>query len=867
LDLDDVRQHELSHDVAGDRNYAILVDPDAVSTGSVTLTLSSELNAGIIEVDGSSATTTINRVGQRARMTFSGTAGQFVSLGINSTTLSTSSDLLVYNPDGTTLTWTSTMFASTNFHMTLPATGTYSIILDPDSASTGSTTLTLSSEINAGSLTVNGGAALVTIGRVGQRARYNFSGGSGQQVTVNVTGNTMGSVTVQLVKPDGTQQTASTSSLSSFNLATQTLAATGTFSILVDPASLNTGSLNVAVTGPTVATKLAVTSVNGGNAPTAGVGFPVVVQAQDAGGSPKNVTANTGVSLSLKTGTGTLGGTLTGTIPPGSNQVTISGVTYTKAESGVAITASRTSGDTLTAGDSAPFTVNPGAAAALAFSTQPGNVGAGSNIPGPPTVIVQDSLGNTVTSSTASITVAIGTNPAGGTLSGTATKNATSGVASFTDLTLDKVGTGYTLTASATGLTGATSAAFNVSAGAAAKLVFSTQPGTATAGSNLPGPPTIAVQDNFGNPITSSSASITIAIANNPASGTLSGTTTVNASGGSASFGDLSIDQAGNGYTLAASSTGLTSATSNAFNVTGSSGLGIISGFVTRVSDATPVNGALVEVLQGAATVGTASTTASGSYSIGALVDGVYSVRATFTGFVPQIRTGVAIANGSTVTVNLSLNVGIAIHLPVVGTVINDFTVLVTGQLDTGLGEVGINVNGYVALQDGSEFATFVPLDNTVVTLTATVTNIAGTALASHTIPVTVQLPGAEPMLSFRPFPVIALVSQPVSFTLTSLNEIARIQLDGNGNGTIDFTGTSLEGVTVTFAEPGLYFPNVSVTDTSSAVFTDSALVQVVSKGRKGSNLLLGVVGFYRNPPSHVLPPHEIQFAGLFTKS
>ena len=38
----------------------------------------------------------------------------------------------------------------------------------------------------------------------------------------------------------------------------------------------------------------------------------------------------------------------------------------------------------------------------------------------------------------------------------------------------------------------------------------------------------------------------------------------------------------------------------------------------------------------------------------------------------------------------------------------------------------------------------------------------------------------------------------------------------------------SLEGVTVTFAEPGLYFPIVSVTDTGNAVFTDSAIVQVV---------------------------------------
>src|SRR5439155_10784681 len=51
-------------------------------------------------------------------------------------------------------------------------------------------------------------------------------------------------------------------------------------------------------------------------------------------------------------------GTLTGTINAGSSSVTISGVIYDKAESGVVLTATRASGDSLTAGDSAPFTVN-----------------------------------------------------------------------------------------------------------------------------------------------------------------------------------------------------------------------------------------------------------------------------------------------------------------------------------------------------------------------------------------------------------------------------------------------------------------------------------------------------------------------------
>ncbi|MCF7733837.1 MAG: SGNH/GDSL hydrolase family protein [Akkermansiaceae bacterium] len=108
---------------------------------------------------------------------------------------------------------------------------------------------------------------------------------------------------------------------------------------------------------PVPPTQLAIPTVNGGANPTVGTAFSVVVQARDAGGTPQNVTAATVVSLSLKTGTGSLGGTLSGTLTAGTSSVAISGITYSKAESGVVLTATRTNGDSLTAGDSAAFTV------------------------------------------------------------------------------------------------------------------------------------------------------------------------------------------------------------------------------------------------------------------------------------------------------------------------------------------------------------------------------------------------------------------------------------------------------------------------------------------------------------------------------
>ena len=67
-----------------------------------------------------------------------------------------------------------------------------------------------------------------------------------------------------------------------------------------------------------------------------------------------------------------------------------------------------------------------------------------------------------VTAATNSITIAIGNNPSSGTLGGTVTVAAVSGVATFSTLNINHSGIGYTLGATASALTGTTSGAFNV---------------------------------------------------------------------------------------------------------------------------------------------------------------------------------------------------------------------------------------------------------------------------------------------------------------------------------------------------------------------------------------------------------------------
>jgi subtilase family serine protease len=111
-------------------------------------------------------------------------------------------------------------------------------------------------------------------------------------------------------------------------------------------------------------------------------------------------------------------------------------------------------------------------------------------------------------------------------------------------------------------------ASVTVSPAAAATLVFGQQPTNATAGATITPAVTVRVLDAYGNLVTTDNTDqITLALASNPGAGTLSGTTTVTVSGGFATFGNLSINNAGNGYTLQATSGSLAAATSASFNI------------------------------------------------------------------------------------------------------------------------------------------------------------------------------------------------------------------------------------------------------------------------------------------------------------
>jgi hypothetical protein len=99
----------------------------------------------------------------------------------------------------------------------------------------------------------------------------------------------------------------------------------------------------------------------------------------------------------------------------------------------------------------------------LVFDEQPTDTLIGQVISPAVTIQVIDVFSNLLTADTSNVTLAIGTNPGGGVLSGTLTAATVSGIATFNNLSINRPGAGYTLVATHDVLISPPSATFSIS--------------------------------------------------------------------------------------------------------------------------------------------------------------------------------------------------------------------------------------------------------------------------------------------------------------------------------------------------------------------------------------------------------------------
>ena len=159
-----------------------------------------------------------------------------------------------------------------------------------------------------------------------------------------------------------------------------------------------------------------------------------------------------------------------------------------------------------------------------------------------------------------------------GELSGTVTLNASNGQAVFSDLAINLVGDDYSVTATSSGLTEATSSTFNITAGSPVALGFVAEPGGAQTARLLETQPVVGFVDSQGNAVAVDdgiSISVSIKSGTGHSAATLSGTTEISTSAGYAEFTDLKINRLGDDYQLVASTNGYNSVESLPFAMTG----------------------------------------------------------------------------------------------------------------------------------------------------------------------------------------------------------------------------------------------------------------------------------------------------------
>jgi hypothetical protein len=197
--------------------------------------------------------------------------------------------------------------------------------------------------------------------------------------------------------------------------------------------TLNTTAFILSTGGPS---QIVVTSVNGGTNPTSGSAFSVQIETQDGSNVGASVTQDTDLLVSIFSGSGALLGTTTATILDGQSTLTISGVIADTPQTGMILQVSRTSGDVLTAGNSAAFDVLQGATQ-IAFTNV--SAWAFTNTVVPFFNVEARRPDNTLDNTfTGNVTISIISGS--GAVVGTLTKACVAGVATFNDIAFDTPG-------------------------------------------------------------------------------------------------------------------------------------------------------------------------------------------------------------------------------------------------------------------------------------------------------------------------------------------------------------------------------------------------------------------------------------------
>ncbi len=411
----------------------------------------------------------------------------------------------------------------------------------------------------------------------------------------------------------------------------------------------------------------------------------------------------------------------------------------------------------------------------LAFDVQPINTQVGSAITPAMQVSAKDAAGSVVTGFTGDITIAITTNPSSGTLSGTTTRPAVAGVATFSGVSINNAGNGYRVTATSGSLTAATSSTFNITSAPPpppnSLSIVSGNSQTATVGTALPNPYVVIVRNSSGTGV----AGVTVSWSVVSGGGSIAATSVTNSSGQASATHTLGstvgaqrvtatvAGATGSPVTFEATGTAAPVQSNTLSLVSGNSqsatvGTALANPYVVQLKNPAGqgVSGATVTwtVVSGGGSIAATSVTnssgqASATHTLGSTV-GNQRVTASVTGAtgspVTFDATGTAVP--APVATRIALVSGNSQTDTIGGTVDQPYIVRVTDAANNPVS--GVVVNWSITAGTGGSLSA--ATSTTDATGRASVTHTLGTSLGNHTVTASVS----------------GLQGSPVTFTSTA---------------------------------------------------------------------------------------------------
>jgi hypothetical protein len=186
---------------------------------------------------------------------------------------------------------------------------------------------------------------------------------------------------------------------------------------------------------------------------------------------------------------------------------------------------------------------------------------------------------------------------------------------------------------------------------------------------------------------------------------------------------------------------------------------------------------------------------------------------------------------GNFITVKITApTVNISITSPSDGETISNSETSVSGTVINLAGnETGVTVNGITANVYGDQFvANNISLTEGSNTLTATATDTVDNTVTAS-IAVNASTTGSYVKLSSSIESGISPLTTNFSVSTSNFTP-ASYQMDYEGDGVVDYTGSAFDNISYTYNTEGIYYPKVTVTDNSGNSYSDSTAIAVLSK-------------------------------------